>query len=116
MLDPQTKTVEVHAHIEGDKTGLLEGMSVVAMIHQGKNKVTAVPNGAIASEGGSDYIFIQQQTSSKEVIFTKTPVRKGASELGFTEIIPATPIPPDAKIALSQAFFIMGKMTNTGEE
>jgi membrane fusion protein, heavy metal efflux system len=116
MLDPVTKTVEVHAHIEGTKTGLIEGMSVIAMVNTGKNKVMAIPNEAIVSNEGKDYIFVLQKADNKETVFTQIAVRKGNSEGNFTEITPLQPLAPDAKIALNKAFFILGKLTNVGEE
>ncbi len=116
MLDPTTKTVEVHAHIEGTKTGLIEGMSVVAMVNTGKNKVMAIPNEAIVNNEGKDYIFVLQKADNKESVFAQVPVRKGNSEGNFTEITPLQSLAPDAKIALNKAFFILGKLTNVGEE
>jgi len=116
MLDPVTKTIEIHAHIEGNKTGLIEGMNATATAHAGNAKVMAVPNAAIVNEGGQDYIFVKQTGTDIETVFEKTPVRTGASEAGFTEIALLTFIPENALIATSQAFFILGKMTNNGEE
>jgi membrane fusion protein, heavy metal efflux system len=116
MLDPATKTVEVHAHIEGTKTGLIEGMSVLATVNTGKNKVRAVPNDAIVTNDGKDYIFVLQQTHNTGTIFIQIPVRKGNSDGNFTEITPLSAIVPEAKIALNNAFFILGKLTNTAEE
>lgn len=116
MINPTTKTVEVHARIEGNQAGLLDGMNATATIRTGKTTVTAVPDAALVREDGRDYIFVQKSEPGKDLIFEKVPVRIGASEQGFTEITPLASIPEKAQIATSQAFFILGKMTNTGEE
>jgi len=42
-------------------------------------------------------------------------VAKGTTEVGFTQITLLKEIPKDAKIVIKGAFFVMAKMTNTGE-
>ena len=127
-----TKTVPVHAIVKGNKTGLIDGMNITAIISTGKAKVTAVPTDAIVTNAGQDYVFIRSKKAdepvekgSKETVnkeeetgfyFEKLPVSKGASDIGFTEIIPIKPIPAGAKIVTKGAFFVLAKMTNKGEE
>ncbi len=62
----ESKSIPIHASIVGDKTGLIEGMSVIANINTGTNAVPAVPSSAIASYGGNDYIFIQVKEEDHE--------------------------------------------------
>ena len=47
--------------------------------------------------------------------FEKIPVKKGTSDVGYTEITLLKEIPADAKIVTKGAFFILAKMTNQGE-
>jgi multidrug efflux pump subunit AcrA (membrane-fusion protein) len=115
-LDPATKTIAIHAHIEGDKTGLVEGMSVQATVQVGNTKVTAVPNAAIASEGSRHFIFMQIATDASGTSFRRIPVNKGNTDGKYTEITPHSPLPSGAWIAFNHAFFIMGAINNTGEE
>jgi multidrug efflux pump subunit AcrA (membrane-fusion protein) len=116
MLDPVSKTVEIHAHIEGNKAGLVEGMTVGAIVENVKSDLLAVPNIAIATEQGNHYIFIEETTDSKQTVFIKTPIKKGITDGQFTQIIPINAMNTTAKIALNNAFFILGKMINNGEE
>jgi cobalt-zinc-cadmium efflux system membrane fusion protein len=123
-----SKTVPVHAVVKGDKTGLIDGMNITAIISTGTATVPAVPSEAIITNAGQDYIFIVSQQPKKEtgnkeaskeepsVLFEKIPVSKGTSDVGFTEIIPVTPLPPNARIVTKGAFFVLAKMTNKGEE
>jgi hypothetical protein len=46
-FEGESKSIPVHASIVGDKTGLIEGMSVIANINTGTNAVPAVPSSAI---------------------------------------------------------------------
>lgn len=56
-----TSTVAVRAAIKGTKTGLIEGMSISAMVNMGSVTVPSVPNEAIVTFQGQDYIFVQME-------------------------------------------------------
>lgn len=60
-----TTTVAVRAAIKGTKTGLIEGMSVSAMVNMGSVTVPSVPNEAIVSFQGQDYIFVQMENETE---------------------------------------------------
>lgn len=123
-----SQAVPVHADVQGNKTGLIEGMNVTAVISIGHATAMAVPDEAIVSNGGKDYILVQENATEPELTesgkprsadgtlihFKRIQVVKGASDLGFTEIHPVAALPADAKIVFKGAFFIMAKMTNTG--
>ncbi len=130
----ETKAVPVHAEVMGEKTGLIEGMSVTAIISIGTQTAPAVPNDAIVTSGGKDYIFVR--TSKKAEghheeedgeahkgdheddpgqNFERIEVAKGVSELGYTVITPVRELPANIEIVTKGAFFLMAKMTNTGE-
>ncbi|POY36422.1 efflux RND transporter periplasmic adaptor subunit [Solitalea longa] len=54
-----SKTIPVHALVKGDKTGLIDGMNISAMISLDNVKVPAIPTEAIVNYQGQDYVFIQ---------------------------------------------------------
>lgn len=130
-----SKSVPVHAEVLGEKTGLIEGMNVTAIISIGNRLATAIPTEAIVTSGGKDYIFIQtskkpapheeeehgheegghEHTAQATVNFEKVEIVRGVTDLGFTEIQPVGDLPADAKIIVKGAFFVLAKMTNTGE-
>ena len=137
----ESKTIPVHAVVKGDKSGLIEGMNVTAVISIGDALVSAVPSDAIVNNQGQDYIFVlskgapstdagkmeseekkesvEQKDESKEVKtfnFERVPVIKGISDVGYTEITLFKGLPADSKIITKGAFFAMAKMTNAGEE
>ena len=127
-FEGESKAVTVHAMVKSNKTGLIDGMNVTAVISLEKNTVPAVPSEAIVSYQGQDYIFIQSQDHSKagdkekekkkasEIEFAKIPVAKGTTDVGFTEITLLKGIPANAKVVTKGAFFVLAKMTNAGEE
>lgn len=137
-FEGESKAITVHAMVKGDKTGLIDGMNVTAAISLDKATVPAVPNDAIVTVTGQDYIFVlvdagtknqdnnkdsvkhdannKQNTEEKEITFERIPVVKGTSDVGFTEITLLKEIPKGARIVTKGTFFVSAKMTNIEEE
>lgn len=131
----ESKTIPIHAIVKGDKTGLIEGMSITAVISIGEVALPAVPNDAIISYQGQDYIFVVSNQKPPEhheekesavadedhaheeagMNFERVQVLKGVSDVGYTEITFTKNIPPNSKVVTKGAFFINAKMTNVGE-
>ena len=128
-----TKTIPVHALVNGDKTGLIEGLSIVSSISTDTVLRPAVPTEAIVSYQGQDYIFtVVNNTAEKKgtadhtqdeksagrqgISFKRVPVVKGVSDVGFTEITLLENLPPGTKFISKGAFFALAKMTNIGDE
>lgn len=138
-FEGDSKAVSVHAKVQGDKTGLIDGMTITAAISLEKLTVPAVPTESIVTIAGQDYIFMltdehveeehpatgkdsikhdakeKHDEKEKGMTFEKIPVAKGATEVGFTQITLLKEIPKDAKIVVKGAFFVLAKMTNSGE-
>jgi membrane fusion protein, heavy metal efflux system len=130
-FEGDSKAISVHAKVPGDKSGLIDGMNVTAIISLEKATVPAVPNDAIVTMEGKDYIFvlIDDKEEHKEpkdsvkneateehqhgVKFERVAIAKGGTDIGFTEIILLKEITPNAKIVTKGAFFVSAKMTNT---
>jgi len=136
-FEGESKAVTVHAKVQGDKTGLIDGMNITAVISLQKNTVPAVPDAAIVNVAGQDYIFIVSEQHGEEehtkdtvkhvakekaghkdengITFERIPVAKGTTDVGYTEITLLKEIPKDAKIVVKAAYFVLAKMTNSGE-
>jgi cobalt-zinc-cadmium efflux system membrane fusion protein len=56
-----------------------------------------------------------EHSEEESVTFEKIPVRKGTTEVGYSEITLLKEIPANSKIVASGAFFILAKMNNKGE-
>ena len=131
-----TKTIPIHAVVKGDKTGLIEGMNITAVISIGTNVSPAVPTDAIVAYQGQDYIFVltnkehsnseEEKTKNdekkevnpneKSYFFERVQVIKGVSDVGYTEVTLIKNLPPKTQIVTKGAFFVLAKMTNVGEE
>jgi len=127
----ESKTIAVHSKITGDKTGLIDGMSITGTVSSDDVLSTAVPNDAIVNADGKYYIFLvkeqeeephdhkedeaQDHGSEKGTQFVRVEVVKGASQLGYTAITPVSEIPQGTHIVVKGAFFVNAKMNDTGE-
>lgn len=66
-------------------------------------------------EHGHEHLEKPQQPIENETFFERIPVRKGTTDVGYSEITLLKDIPADAKIVTNGAFFVLAKMTNQGE-
>ena len=116
-FENESKAVSVHALVKGDKTGLIDGMSITANISLDKATLPVVPTGAIVSYQGQDYIFIVDlvDTKGNTTLFKRVPVVKGTSDVGYSEITLLEELPAGTKVVIKGAFFILAKQTNIGE-
>ncbi|WP_008583263.1 efflux RND transporter periplasmic adaptor subunit [Niabella soli] len=119
-FEGDTKSIPIHASVTGNKTGLIDGMGVTATVSLSQQTAPAIPNDAIINYQGKDYIFIvdepKKDADKKEVYFKMIPVAKGVTDVGYTQITLLVAIPPGAPVVTKGAFFILAKMTNTGDE
>jgi len=117
-FENESKAISVHAMVKGDKTDLIDGMSITANISLEKATLPAIPTGAIVSHQGQDYIFIVDSVDTKNgtTLFKRVPVVKGTSDVGYSEITLLKEVPDTAKVVVKGAFFLLAKQTNIGEE
>lgn len=126
-FENQSKTVPIHCKVKGNKVNLIDGMNATAVVSLSNQLMPAVPNDAITSADGKDYIFLvsdkkeysedeksHEKDNQKTINFERVEVVKGTSEMGYTAITPVKAIPQSAKIAVKGAFFINAKLANSG--
>lgn len=129
-FEDDSKAVSVHAEVLGNKEGLIDGMSVTAIISLGAANVKAVPNEAIVSDQGKDYIFMVVNHQEEEphshgdedhshaddgnMTFKKVLIAKGATDIGYTEIEVLHDMPADTRVVTKGAFFVLAKMNDSG--
>lgn len=157
-FEQSTKAIAVHAMVKGNKQGLIDGMSITALVSLETATLDAVPSNAIVNHEGQDYIFIvtdehneeehhneaetaenkhdehgHEHTEAKKdkhkegeptevehheeegTTFEKIPVRKGTTDVGYSEITLLKDIPANARVVTQGAFFVLAKMSNKGE-
>jgi len=65
-FETNTKAVAVHAQVLGNKSGLIDGMSIAAIVSLTDATVNAVPTDAIVNFEGQDFIFIVSDEHNEE--------------------------------------------------
>lgn len=107
------RTVRIHCHLDKEDKDLLPGMYLKAYVEAGTHSVNALPDGAIVSFEGRDYVFVNVIDVSH---FKITEVTKGVSELGFTEVSFKEVLASETKIVINGAYDLLAKMKNSEEE
>ncbi len=141
-FEQNSKAIVVHAMVEGEKNGLIDGMNITALVSLENATVDALPTEAIVNYQGQDYIFVVTNShnatehkhdkehnhtnehkhvetkieikNGEELEFERIPVRKGTTDIGYSEVTLLKDVPANAKIVTKGAFFILAKMTNSG--
>ncbi|MCC6815321.1 MAG: efflux RND transporter periplasmic adaptor subunit [Saprospiraceae bacterium] len=156
-FEPNTKAIAIHALVKGDKQGLIDGMSITALVSLENALLDAVPTNSIVSYQGQDFIFIESDKKSEDTLsnnkndskliaedhghnhddhnhdhphshepdsnllqvetitYEIIPIKKGTTDIGYSEITLLKEIPKGSKIVVNGAFFLLAKMTNQGE-
>ena len=144
-FEDATKALTVHATVKGNKAGLIDGMSITALVSLENATVPALPTDAIVTYQGNDYIFVKTDSHSetehheendghthdkeghsheeekKETptdsgfTFERIPVRKGTTDVGYSEITLLKEVPANVMVVTKGSFFLLAKMTNSGE-
>lgn len=111
-FEENQQAIIAHAKIDEKTETLLPGMYVEARIQIDKNKTNSLPTEAIVNNGDEHFIYIQ--TSKNH--FTQIAVNIGATDLGFTEIIPLQELPPNAKVVIKGAYYLLSQLTKGSGE
>lgn len=137
-FENESKTISVHCDVIGNKQGLIDGMNITGIVSLNDVTSPAVPNEAIVSSEGKDYIFVttnlvpsiknetddhghshshdevetKKEPTSKTVNFERVEVVRGVSNVGYTAITIVKDIPLGSKIVTKGAFSINAKLSN----
>ena len=102
----------VHCHFTGGEPALLPGMFLNADIEIKNSSVISVPEEAVVKSGDKDYIFVEHQNKSFELI----PVTSSNTENGYIAIASKNIDLLKQVVIIKNAYAALMKMKNTGEE
>lgn len=108
VFEKDIKAVAVYATIDNASGTLLPGTYIDARIQVNDQYVNALPDDAIVKEGDHKHIFVLKTSVSDKsnLYFDKIEVKTGASDAGYTEVIPFRDIASDEKIVVKGAYYI----------
>ncbi len=101
------QAIIAHAKIDEKTETLLPGMYVEARIQIDNYKANALLNDAVVSNGDEHYIYIE----TKKNHYKQVAVKTGASDMGYTEIIPLEEVPAGATIVTKGAYYLLSQLT-----
>lgn len=104
-------STEVHCHFSKYDKTLLPGMYMNAVVELKRHAVPTLPEDAIVTFEGKEYVFVKVNEHQFEI----TAVKTGNSENGFTEIINPEVL-KDKKIAVKGAYTLLMQLKNKSEE
>ena len=112
-IEPETRAVNVHAHLHSDFKMLLPGTYVSARILAGKRTGFALPDGAVVRQGEKTYIFIRTASTAQSVHFKRIAIEAGTTESGQTEVELPAELQKNADIVRSGAWFLESAFAET---
>ena len=118
-LNKGTKSVPVHVKLDAKRGAkLFEGMYVSGQIATGRQLCMTLPNKAIVSADGKQYVFALNQQHSKggTYSFSRHEVTTGVSNNGYTEVALCKHLKKGQKIVTDNAFYLASLTGDHGEE
>ncbi|MGB5895630.1 MAG: efflux RND transporter periplasmic adaptor subunit [Ignavibacteriaceae bacterium] len=129
-FEDDLKAVRIHAEIENQDDNLIPGMYVDGRIVVDDYEINSLPETALIREGESSFIFVKteeyhgdteghnesedhEKTGTNEethINFKKVPVKTGATDNGFTEVIPLEDLPEDVLVVVYGAYYLDSEM------
>jgi len=101
------QAIIAHGRIDEKTETLLPGMYVEARIQVDRYKAMALPDAAVVSNGDEHFIYIETAPRT----YRQMAVRTGASDLGYTEIMPLSELPKGARIVIKGAYYLLSEAT-----
>lgn len=118
-LNKGTKSVAVHVKLDAKRGAkLFEGMYVSGQIATGVQLCMTLPDKAIVSADGKQYVFALNQQHSKggTYSFSRHEVTTGVSNNGYTEVALCKHLKKGQKIVTDNAFYLASLTGDHGEE
>lgn len=118
-LNKGTKSVAVHVKLDAKRGAkLFEGMYVSGRIATGRQLCMTLPDKAIVSADGKQYVFALNQQHSKggTYSFSRHEVTTGVSNNGYTEVALCKHLKKGQKIVTDNAFYLASLTGDHGEE
>lgn len=108
-FEQQPKAVHVHAEIENASGKLIPGMYIRGQILTDSTETHALPEGALVREGERYVAFVAEREADAWQ-FSAVSVIPGTSHGGWVGVTFPESVPPDARFALNNAYYLNAEM------
>jgi cobalt-zinc-cadmium efflux system membrane fusion protein len=119
----EDRTVRVHCHLEKEDAGFVPNTYVTAQIETTAEQLPVLPDQAIVSSEGKDYVFVETEETGKETHadggrhFRRIEVGKGISDNGYTHVRFPPSFDLKTPVVLKGAYTLLSVLQNaSGEE
>ncbi|MGB3777929.1 MAG: efflux RND transporter periplasmic adaptor subunit [Tunicatimonas sp.] len=106
-VDPEKRTIMVHADVLEDNPRLVTGMYVEAQILTDTVSAPALPEAAIVQEEGTPYLLVAETAPGDFYTFEKQPVKTGRTADGYVEILDAQGLNPRSQVLVRGAYSLV---------
>ncbi|GAB4135947.1 MAG: efflux RND transporter periplasmic adaptor subunit [Bacteroidia bacterium] len=107
----EDRTVGVHCHLEKEDTRLLPGTYITAEIHTDSANAEALPNDAVVSYLGKNYVFIESAAGT----YAMVPVNTGIQADGYTQVYLPQNISKQSRFVVKGAYVLLAALKNKEE-
>lgn len=119
----EDRTVRVHCHPDKEEAGFVPNAYVTAQIETTAEQLPVLPDQAIVSSEGKDYVFVETEETGKETHadggrhFRRIEVGKGISDNGYTHVRFPPSFDLKTPVVLKGAYTLLSVLQNaSGEE
>ena len=108
-IDPEKRTITVHADLEEGNPRFVTGMYVEAQILTDTVAAPALPEEAIVEEEGQAYLLAMKSQQENQYTFERLAVRTGRTSDGRVEVLSHPKLTSDRQILVKGAFALIGE-------
>ncbi len=108
-FEQSPKALHVHAEIENKEGNLIPGMYIKGRIQIDNNEEKAIPENAIAKEGGKSFVFSIEKEGDA-FSFVPHEVTLGTEDDGWVAVNFLTETDSQSKFAFNNAYYLMAEM------
>jgi cobalt-zinc-cadmium efflux system membrane fusion protein len=109
-FDMDSKTVLIHGHLIDKNPNFIRGLYIEGKIWTKDQTLPALPNEAIISSGGLNYIFVKDHEEDEHMKFRLVAVKLGLTDGEFTQITPIDDLEENSKIVIEGAYYLIAEL------
>lgn len=113
-IDPKSRFVQVHAHIDDEDGSFLPGMYINSYIVVDQDSVWSVPSTSIVHEGSETFLFVLGETNEAGKVYHRKQVRTGIEAMGFTAILNADEELFKDSVVVAGTYFLSNALNEAG--
>lgn len=108
------RTVSVHGHLEKEDDSLIPGMYFSALFESGENEVPSLPEEAIVTFEGKDFVFVVRNATNRD--YEMVEVDRGICESGYCQVTLPSEEDSSSEIVTHGSYDLLSYLKNKEDE